>query len=282
MGQSALVQLLAIGTMAVCMLMLGTATLIFQNARDIADGWGVDVPMTVYMIEGTSEDETKALARRMRRLPEVTTVERITPNMALERLHQGLGEQSDVLEGIDADALPDTLEVYLDPELGPTFAPKLATRLLDFGPVEEVGVLGDWVQEAQSVLATLRNLALGVGLLVGLACMAIVWSTIRLGVFARRAELEILRLVGGTNAFVRGPFLVEGVLQGVLGTALALGTLWLAFDVLEPFLARGLSMVLAAGSLEFFTPLQLGLALGLGALIGALGARAAVARYVEV
>ena len=75
------------------------------------------------------------------------------------------------------------------------------------------------------LLAAQMAEAIGVAALVSLACLAIVWSTIRLGVFARRAELDILRLVGGTTRFVRAPFVVEGVLQGVLGTALALAGL---------------------------------------------------------
>ena len=282
MGQSPLVQLIAIGTMAVCMLMLGTVTLIFHNARTVTESWGVDVPLTVYMVEGTKPEDTDALAARLTALPEVAHADRITPQVALERLEDGLGGQGGVLEGIDAEALPDSIEVHLRDGVPAAFASRLADRVETFEHVDEVALLGRWVERAERLLTTLRNMAVGLGLLVGLACMAIVWSTIRLGVFARRSEIAILRLVGGTDAFVRGPFVVEGVVQGVLGTGLALAGLYLAFDLLQPFLEEGLSMVFAAGALHFFTPTQIAVGVAFGALVGFAGARAAVARYVEV
>lgn len=282
MGQSPLVQLIAVGTMAVCMLMLGTALLIFQNTRAIAVDWGVDVPVTVYMADGTPSEEADALASTLRRLPEVDHVVHVGPDQALERLDRGLGENASVLEGIDAEALPDSLEVHLGDEIDPGFGAALATKLEEFENVEEVAVLGPWVAQANDLIDTTRTLALGVGLLVSLACMAIVWSTIRLGVFARRAEIEILRLVGGTPGFVRAPFLVEGMVQGALGSALALSLLAVAFDLLQPHLEQGLALVFAAGSIHFFDPSQVLLGLAFGAGLGVLGSRMAVARYVEV
>lgn len=282
MRQSPLVQLIAVGTMAVCMLMLGTVTLVFSNAQAVTQEWGVDVPLTVYMVEGIEEGESQKLVRRLNALPEVERAERITPEVALTRLEHGLGGHGGALEGIDAEALPDSIELYLRSDTDPAFAPRLAERLEAFEEVEEVALLGAWVEQAESLLSTLRNLAGGIGLLVGLACMAIVWSTIRLGVFARRSELEILRLVGGTHRFVRGPFVVEGIIQGVVGTGLAVFVLWFAFDFLRPFLEDGLSMVFAAGAIHFFTPVQIGAALAFGAGVGYLGSRAAVARYVQV
>jgi cell division transport system permease protein len=282
MGQSPLVALLAVGTMAVCMLLLGTVLLILDNTRAIAVDWGIEVPVTVYMADEGAADGAGALAARLERLPEVERVDHVTPGEALRRLDEGLGANASVLEGIDAQALPDSLEIHLRDGVEAGFASALAARVAEAPGVEDVAVLGPWADQANAMLATLRTLALGVGGLVSLACIAIVWSTIRLGVFARREEIQILRLVGGTPAFVRAPFLVEGMVQGVLGSALALALLWTAFDVVHPHLQQGLSLVFAAGSLHFFSPLQVALGIAFGAFLGALGSRAAVARYVEV
>ena len=98
-------------------------------------------------------------------------------------------DYSDLLEGIEAESLPHSLEVHLRRDVEPAFADALADRLDNFEEVDEVATLGGWVAQAQSLLDTLRNLAVGVGLLVSLACVAIVWSTIRLGVFARRLSV---------------------------------------------------------------------------------------------
>ena len=282
MGQSPLVQLLAIGTMAVCMLLLATTLLLFQNARAVAAGWGIDVPLTVYMQPGAEPASVEALRDKLAALPEVAQAERITPTQALARLDQGVGDHPELLAGIDAAALPDSIELQLVEGVEPGFADALAGRVQAMEGVDEVAALGPWVQQAEAMLDTFEWLAIGVAALVSLACLAIVWSTIRLGVFARRAELDILRLVGGTTRFVRAPFVVEGVLQGVLGTALALAALWLAFDLIRPFVEQGMALVFAAGSIRFFQPLELGLALAFGGLLGLLGSRAAVARHAEV
>lgn len=281
MAQAPRIQLLSIATTAVCMLLLATVMLIWTNARGVAQAWGVDVPMTVYLVDGADPAEVDGLTLRLAELPEVDRVEAIGPQEAMRRLSDGLGGDPDLLRGIEADVLPASLEIHLREQVPATFASALGQRLQGIPIVEEVAVAGDWVGKAEQMLHTLGDLALGAASLVGFACMAIVWSTIRLAVYARREEIHILRLVGGTARFVRGPFIVEGCLQGALGAALALGLLWLGFDAIVPFLERGLALMFAAGALRFFSPFELGLGVGFGALVGVLGSRAATGRYVE-
>jgi cell division transport system permease protein len=284
MGQSPLVQLLAVGTMAVCMLLLGTTMLIFANASRVAHELGVDTPVTVYMQPDVDPATAATLRERIAALPEVARAERVSPEQALARLQAGAGahsEHAELLAGIDPNVLPESVEIEFVSGVEPGFADALAERVETMDGVEEVSVLGPWVQQVERMLTTLRGLAIGVTLLVSLACLAIVWSTIRLGVFARRSEIQLLRLVGGTARFVRGPFVVEGVVQGVLGTALALTGLWLAFELIQPLLERGMSLLFAAGSLQFFSSVEMVVALGFGALLGLIGSRAAVARHAE-
>ena len=282
MTQAPLVQLLAVGTMSVCMLLLGAVVLVWINAQGIVRAWGIDVPMTVYLVEGADDEAIDQLAARIQALPEADAVEGVTPRMAMERLADGLGSDETLLEGVDPSVLPATLEIELAPTAPEYFAPALAERLEQNEMVDEVAVAGSWVGKVHSMLDTLELIAVGAGLLVSLACMTIVWSTIRLGVYARRAEIQILRLVGGTTRFVRGPFVVEGMIQGALGAGTALVLLYLGFDAVRPFLERGLSLVFAAGSLQFFSPLAIGIGVLFGATVGIAGSRAAVARYVEV
>lgn len=282
MGQAPLVQMLAVGTMAVCMLLLGAVVLVWINAQGMVRAWGIDVPMTVYLVDGADEAAVDELAARIQALPEVDAVEGVTPDMAMERLADGLGSDETLLEGVDASILPASMEIELAPGVSDDFAPALATRLEENEMVDEVAVAGSWVGKVHAMLETLQLIAVGAGLLVSLACMTIVWSTIRLGVYARRAEIQILRLVGGTSRFVRGPFVFEGMIQGALGAGAALGLLYLGFDAVRPFLERGLSLVFAAGSLQFFSPLAIGIGVAFGAAVGIAGSRAAVARYVEV
>ena len=243
--------------------------------------WGVDVPVAVYLVDEASEDDVFALHQELRDLPEVADVELVTAEAARARLARGLGEDARWLDEIEPGVLPASLEVHLHADTEPGWAESLAARLGPREIVDEVELAGVWVGHVDALLDTLRRLAMAVALGVTLSCLAIVWSTIRLGVYARRTEIEILQLVGGTPRFVRGPFVVEGVLQGAAGAIVALSILYYAWDALVPHLARGLSLVFAGGSLRFFDPLELGVGVGFGALVGLLGSRAAVARHAR-
>lgn len=282
MSQAPAVQLLAVSTMAVCMLLLGLVMLVWSNAQGMVQAWGLDVPVTVYLVDDAEPAQVDAAVQRLQTLPEIARIEHITAEQAMERLSNGLGEDGSMLDGLDPQVLPESLEINMAPGTDPDFGHVLAERLRELPVIDEVAVAGAWAGRAHDLLETMEDLALGAGLLVSLACMAIVWSTIRLGVYARRAEIQILRLVGGTTRFVHGPFVFEGMVQGALGAGLALGMLWLGFDAVHPFLEQGLSMVFAAGSLHFFNPVELGVGVAFGAALGLVGSRAAVAHYAEV
>lgn len=281
MAQAPAVQLIAVSTIAVCMLLLGSVMLAWNNAQGMVQAWGLDVPVTAYLIDDADPELVDATMARLQTLPEIANAELVSPEQAMMRLHEGLGEDGEMLEGLEAAVLPTSIEINLAPGTDPDFGQALAERLAQLPVIDEVAVAGSWAGRAHDLLQTLGDMALGAGLLVSLACMAIVWSTIRLGVYARRAEIQILRLVGGTRRFVHGPFVFEGMVQGSLGAAAALGMLWLGFDAVHPFLEHGLSLVFAAGALQFFTPVQIGLGIAFGAGLGLLGARAAVGRYAE-
>jgi len=280
MAQAPMVQLLAVATTAVCMLLLGTVMLAWTNAQGVASAWGIDVPVTVYLHDDAPDNEIEELAGLLEAIPEVTSVEQVSPQDAMTRLAEGLGGEASMLEGIEPGVLPSSLEVHLQDGTSSTFIAALGDKVTGFGVVEDVAVAGSWTDQAQAMLHTVGNMALGAASLVGFACMAIVWSTIRLAVYARRSEIQILRLVGGSTQFVRGPFIVEGIVQGALGAALALTLLYAGFDTVRPFLEDGLSLLFAAGTLRFFTPSEVAIGVAFGALVGLLGSRAAAGRYV--
>jgi cell division transport system permease protein len=281
MSEAPLVQLLAVATTAVCMLLLGAVMLTWHNARGVADAWGVDVPITAYLVDGAATEDVDDLAMRLAATPEVERVELVGPSEAMRRLADGLGGDGQLVAGIEPDVLPASIEIHLRADAPGDVGPLLAERLAAFGVVDEVAVAGEWVEHVDVMLATLGDVAVGAAALVAFACIAIIWSTIRLAVYARRAEIQILRLVGGSARFVRGPFIVEGLLQGAMGAAVALALLWIGFDAVHPFLERGLSMMFAAGALRFFTPIEIAFGVGFGALVGVVGSRAALGRYVE-
>ena len=141
--------------------------------------------------------------------------------------------------------------------------------------------MGDWVDRLVSAERMLRFGGWILALLVGMACVYIVASTIRLGVFARREEIEILKLVGATNGFVQAPFLVEGAIQGTVGAALSLGILYGLFRVAAPEVQRSLGAALCAVPLGFLGDGEMAVIVLLGMLLGLAGSSLAVSRHVR-
>jgi cell division transport system permease protein len=279
-----LVQLVAVGTIALALLLVGTLELLAKNVRHLASSWGADVQMTVYLDDGLPTGRAEQIAEALRKLPGVSAVHNVEPHQAWLRLRRSLAGRADLLDGIEEGFLPASLEVALEPGVAevirahPTFE-----KLRHLAGVDEVELVGDWAARLHKLEAGIRNTALTVGLLVLLACLYVVGSNIRLGVFARRDEIEILKLVGATDRYVKAPFLVEGALQGALGAALAGGLLFSLFLLAAPRLETALGTLLLGGQpLTFFRPLELGIAVALGTLMGLAGSAIALGRYVRL
>jgi cell division transport system permease protein len=278
-----LIQLVAIGTIGLSLLLVGTVELVATNVAQLSRGWGADVQMTVYLEEGTKLDRAQKIAAALGRLPGVTHVRYVEPREAYERMKRSLGSRADLLDGVEDSFLPASIDVGLRPGVLDVIRAHPAFERLRHAPgVEEVELLGDWVQRLRALESLLHELGLGVGALVLAACLYIVGSTIRLGVFARRDEIEILKLVGATDGFVKGPFLVEGLLQGLCGTLVASGLLYGLFRVARPRIESALGGLLAGAPLTFFRPSELAVAVTLGALLGLTGSALALGRYVRV
>jgi cell division transport system permease protein len=277
-----LVQMVAVGTIALSLVLVGTVELVAANVANLARGWAGDVRMTVYLEDGCKPERAQKIAGALSRLPGVTEVRMVAPHEAYERLRRSLGSHADLLDGVEDGFLPASLEVALKPGVVDVIRAHPAFERLRHAPgVEDVELVGDWIERLRALESLLHELGLAVGVLVLAACLYIVGSTIRLGVFASRDEIEILKLVGATDGFVKAPFLVEGLVQGVCGTVLACGLLYGLYRLARPHVEASLGALLAAGPLTFFRPTELAVAVGFGALLGLAGSSLAVRRYVK-
>lgn len=281
--RSPLIQLVAVSTIALSLLLVGAVQLAATNVGRLASSWGAGVQMVVYLEDGVAPERAAQLGAALERLPGVESVHTVRPREAYERLQRSLGGRASLLDGVEEGFLPTSLEVALKPGVAEVIRAHPAFDRLRRAPgVEDVELLGDWVERLRAVELLLREAGLGVGLLVLCACLYIVGSTIRLGVFARRDEIEILKLVGATDRFVKAPFLVEGALQGAVGTLLATGLLYSLYRLAQPRAEALLGSLLAATPLRFFGPREIALFVLAGAVVGVIGSAAALGRYVRV
>jgi cell division transport system permease protein len=278
-----LIQMIAVSTIALSLVLVGVVALAAANVARLGEAWGRGTQLTVYLDDGVSAERVRQIAAALGKLPGVERVRTVDAHEAYTRLRRGLGPREDLLDGVEEGFLPASIEAELKPGVAEVMRAHPAfERLRHTAGVEEVELMGDWSARLAALEELLRTAGLFVGLLVLCACLYIVGSTIRLGVFARRDEIEIQKLVGATDGFVKAPFLVEGALQGALGTALAAGLLYALYRVAQPRVESVLGGLLSSAPLGFFPPTVLALAIAGGALVGLTGSALALGRYVKV
>lgn len=281
MGRSPSIQLITISTIAVCLLIVSGVALLGENLGRLAATWGKATHVTVYLEDNITPARAQKLADALEKLQGVDAVKVVEPKEAYQRLRRSLAERGDLLDGVEETFLPLSIDVTFKPGVvGMLRAHPVLGKLRAAPGVEEVEIHDGWAERLVRLEAAVRHGAWLIGLLVVGACLFIIGATIRLGVNARKDAIQIEKLVGATDAFVRAPFLVEGALQGLLGTSVALGVLYLIYSSLAPHLASALSSMLSAVPLGFFSPEQLVMALGGGTAIG-LVASATAARTSE-
>lgn len=270
---------IATGTIALCLLLAGSFGLLLVNMERVLTHFGQEVRVSAYLSDDMPSEQQEALALRVQRLPGVESVAWVSKQAALERFRASPFGRASLLDGLDENPLPASLEIVLVPEQRNSKGLDALVRTLgDLPGIEELGYGHEWVEGYARAVALVRGVALAIGAVLALATLLIVSNTIRLSVYARRDEIEILALVGAGRAFVATPFLLEGLLEGAAGGLLALAGIALAFHALTGSFGTGLELVLGLAQPIFFGPGEMIGLVALGAGLGALGSAAAVLR----
>ena len=234
----------------------------------------------VYLEPGR-EGRREELARRLRTGPGVASVTYVSPREALDEASRLL-ELGDALEGLPGNPLPGSFRVTLDPgSRSPARMAALADTIRQWPAIDQVRYDRQWVERFRAGVSFLRRVGAVTGVLLGAVVVLIIGNTIRLAVAARRQEIEVVKMIGGTDAFVRLPFLYQGWLQGLAGALLAGVLVAGAVAVLDGAAAQlaaryGARFSLAGPGLRYFAGLAV-----LGSGLGWLGSRMAVGRHLR-
>lgn len=268
----------SIATIALAVIPLGGLSVITANMRDLLDRQGESRQVTAFLAIDFDAGEEAALARRAATLAGVSRVELVTREAALERFRERLGGGA-LLDALEENPLPASIEVTLAPGADRAEeAGAVASALRALPGVDEVAGGEAWVEGYARALALVRSAGLGLGAILALATLLIVANTIRLAVYARRDELDILALVGASRTFLRVPYLVEGVIQGLLGGALGVVLLYGLFRIAVPQLGDALELFLGWSEPRFLAAEGIIALIAGGAAFGLVGAAVAVAR----
>ena len=264
-------------TISVALLLIGVFALLLLNMQRLVADFGDALQVTAFLEPGVDGAARDTLAERARGLEGVTNARIVSEEEALERFRAGVGRGFDLLEGLERNPLPASLEITLSPALRSGAEMTRISEIVAGWPgVSELGAGAEWVEGYSRAIALVRSIGIGLGAILATATLLIVANTIRLAVVSRRNELEILALVGASRGFVNTPFLIEGALQGLAGGLLAWLALYALFRLVLPGFEFGLEMLLGGQAPRFFTGEEAtGLWLG-GTLLGLVGSALAV------
>jgi cell division transport system permease protein len=278
MARGPYVALVGTATIFVAVFATGLFAAALGGAERLLQTWAGEVRISVYLAPGA---DLEAAARAARTLSPGRDVEAVPAATALRRLSEALGDEGRVLEGVGPGALPDAVEVSV-PGISLAGARELAARLRSGVPgAADVDYGNAWLETLERLVRRSQVAALVLFAALAVATAVLVSNTLRLAVFARRDEIEIMKLVGATDAFVSAPFLIEGLLQGLVGAGVAVAALLAAHAAVLPRLRAAVPLADRLGLSDTLPPaLLLALVAGGGA-VGLLGSALSVARTLR-
>lgn len=224
-------QLMTLLTVSLSVLIFAFFYLIYANMLNLGDKLGDDLSLIVYLDEEPGPELRQQLINKITTFDEVEEIRFVSRAMAYERFADQLGQNQDVLNDMPKDFLPPSIEVVPMKNLRSLNQVKLFSAYLARLPgTLKVQYGQDWVERFYYFTKLLSIIVLLSGTLLILTTIFMVAYTIRLTILGRQAELELLKLVGATNNYIRTPFLLEGLLQGVLGSFLGIVSLYILFQ----------------------------------------------------
>jgi len=274
--------LASIGTIAVSFVIVGIFLIITGNLGALVAEWKEQFQITVFLEDGITAEQLALVRKRIQSELAVKAAAYTSKEEALAAFKRELQGRESLLEGLGENPIPASLQLRLHPAYQtPEGLRQLSASLGRLEGVEDVLYGQEWVDRVARLVQLLRLLGLSVGLALTLASLLIVSNTIRLAVYARAEEIEVMRLVGATHLHIRVPFVLDGMLQGTVGALLALGILFAAYRATLWQLQLTPGQVFGIGVGSFLDPRWAVAMVLAGAGVGAFGSLISVGRFLR-
>jgi cell division transport system permease protein len=287
LSRSAAPSLAAFATILITTLVLGVFIPVVRAATAKTNEVRNKIELEVFIHDDATKAESAKLGVQIRAIPHVERTEYVSKSAALQILRQRLGAKSDIVNDLPGNPLPASYRIKLDDPanvdlvknaLEPTAAN--GARHFISPAVEDVKDREDDTNKILSATSTIKILLAALAALLVAASILLVANTIRLSVFARRREVEVMSLVGATNWFIRWPFVIEGLIVGFLGGAVAVAILYVAKATVVDPLSDRFALIAAPQTIEFRVLVLLLLAAATA--VSALGSGLTLRRFLRV
>ena len=227
-------------TIAISILIVSAFALFFVNASDIISSWQKGVRIMAYIRPHIPHAGISALKLKIQDLDGVQNVKFISKEEALQRLKDQMKRQSSLFVNLKENPLPDAFAIRMIPTShGQGKIEGLANRLEALPEIDDVEYGHKWLARFANIFNLFRLSGFALGGLFSVAAVFIVANTIRLVLYTRREEIEIMRLVGAADSFIKTPFYIEGIIQGALGGTIGLAVLFVTFFIVSSNVQQG-------------------------------------------
>ncbi len=282
MLQSPVLSLAAIATVAVALALLAFFAIAVLNVQQLTASWGENLAIVAYLDDVPAGATVDGWVKAIGNYPEVAGVSFVSRREAVERFRKRLGNDADLIEGLGEDILPAALEIRLRPQLRTELTvTSVVDRLRQEFRFNDLQYGQGWLEKLEAFLLLLRISGSALGGFLVFAALVIVANTIKLTLYVRQDELEAMALVGGTPFFIKFPYLVEGLLQGMLGGLAALALSFLVFKVVLQDSLGSLLLITGIDTIHFLPTVWQFLLVGCGGLVGLLGSLFALRKFVR-
>lgn len=277
MREEAKLHIVSVSSLTIAFLCLGVVLLFLANVSSLASSFERAGRVTVFLRDGARAAEVEELVSTLSGLPGVVSVAHVSAAEArqqfLEDARLGAG-----FESLPPEAFPASIEVELEGGVEPT---AIAERVARLGIVEDVETYRGWFEQLRGVVLAARALSVGLSVLVLLCVLFVVGNTIRLVVAGRRDEIEVMKLCGASDRFVRDPFIVEGAAQGSVAALAALVALLTTFLLVRGSIDAMIEPLAGIRAVFLHPAVALGVVLA-GGLVGGIGSALSLRRHLTV
>jgi len=274
--------LIAVATIAAAVLVLGGFLVVTSNMERLFARWQEAAEFSVYLRDEVTPADRTAIDGALTGSHLVLAAETVSKDEALKRFRRNFGDLAAAVGDLPENPLPASIEVRLLPAADPADVEILAGRVAKLGGVSDVRYDRQWIQRLLNAVRLVRagGFALA-GVLIFAAALTVA-SVVRLALVARREEIHIMQLVGAPVAYIRGPFLVEGLIQGGVGAVVALVVLWALFGWVRYRPLTALAAAIDPSSVVFLSLPACALLLAGGMAVGCIGGLIAARNTREI
>lgn len=278
LGRNGWMTFAAISAVTVTLLLLGVFLLLAYNVQQFSKQIENQVEMNVIVKDNTNKNDVTELERQITQLPGVGSVQYVSKQQGLQDLKTKLKDDAELLSGLDSEnPLPDKFVVKAK---DPTQTQKIASEIETFPMVDKVKYAKDTVDKLFTVTKLVRNTGAVFVVALSFTALFLISNTIKITIFSRRREIEIMKLCGATNWFIRWPFLVEGFVIGIAGAVLPILVIGIGYDYLVKSI-HGI-MLFQFAPFDPLIYMVTWILVAIGGLIGMIGSVMSISRFLRI